>query len=462
MVVVVVVVVVLDLDLDLDLDERFRVNKPALENRIWDPAESLPREELRVLQGRRLAETVRRVAAVPFYRDALRAAGVGPEAIRSADDLRRLPFTVKDDLRRNYPLGLLAVPRAEIARIHGSSGTTGRPTFVAYTRRDLETWSGLVARFLVAGGLRSEHLVHVAFGYGLFTGGFGLHYGIEKVGAGIVPAAGGNTPRQVLLIRDLGAEVLVCTPSYALHIAEVAQAEGFAPGTLPLRFGHFGGEPWTDEMRIQIERGLGILAFNNYGLSEVIGPGVSGECGARAGMHVQEDHFIVECVDPETLEPVPDGETGELVFTTLTKEALPVLRYRTRDLAALDRRPCPCGRTGVRMSRVVGRSDDMLIIRGVNVFPSQIEEALLRVEGTAPHYLIELSRPGTLDEAVVKVELRPGDFRDEMRGMIELRDRIDREIHAVTGVRMTVELVAPNTLERSAGKARRVLDRRNP
>ncbi len=402
------------------------------------------------------------MAAVPFYRDALRAAGVGPEAIRSADDVRRLPFTVKDDLRRNYPLGLLAVPRAEIARIHGSSGTTGRPTFVAYTRRDLETWSGLVARFLVAGGLRSEHLVHVAFGYGLFTGGFGLHYGIEKVGAGIVPAAGGNTPRQVLLIRDLGAEVLVCTPSYALHIAEVARAEGFPPGTLPLRFGHFGGEPWTDEMRIQIERGLGILAFNNYGLSEVIGPGVSGECGARAGMHVQEDHFIVECVDPETLEPVPDGETGELVFTTLTKEALPVLRYRTRDLAALDRRPCPCGRTGVRMSRVVGRSDDMLIIRGVNVFPSQIEEALLRVEGTAPHYLIELSRPGTLDEAVVKVELRPGDFRDEMRGMIELRDRIDREIHAVTGVRMTVELVAPNTLERSAGKARRVLDRRNP
>ena len=438
------------------------MNKLAVENRIWDPAETLPREELRALQGRRLKETVRRSATVPFYRDALKAAGVAADTIRSADDVRRLPFTVKDDLRRNYPLGLLAVPRAEIARIHGSSGTTGKPTFVAYTRRDLETWSGLVARFLVAGGLRSEHLVHIAFGYGLFTGGFGLHYGIEKVGAGIVPAAGGNTPRQVLLIRDLGAEVLVCTPSYALHIAEVAQAEGHAPGTLPLRFGHFGGEPWTDEMRVQIERGLGILAFNNYGLSEVIGPGVSGECGARAGMHVQEDHFIVECVDPETLEPVPDGETGELVFTTLTKEALPVLRYRTRDLAALDRRPCPCGRTGVRMSRVVGRSDDMLIIRGVNVFPSQVEEALLRVEGTAPHYLIEISRPGALDEAVVKVEVRPGDFRDEMREMIELRDRIDREIHAVTGVRMTVELVAPNALERSAGKARRVLDRRNP
>jgi phenylacetate-CoA ligase len=438
------------------------VTKLAIENRIWDPAETLPRDALRAAQARRLADTVRRAATVPFYGDALRAAGVDADALRSPDDVRRLPFTVKDDLRRNYPLGLLAVPRAEVARVHGSSGTTGKPTFVAYTRRDLETWSGLVARFLVAGGLRSEHLVHVAFGYGLFTGGFGLHYGIEKVGAGVVPAAGGNTPRQVLLIRDLGAEVLVCTPSYALHIAEVARAEGYEPGTLPLRFGHFGGEPWTEEMRVQIERGLGILAFNNYGLSEVIGPGVAGECGARAGMHVQEDHFIVECVHPETLEPVPDGETGELVFTTLTKEALPVLRYRTRDLASLDRRPCPCGRTGVRMSRVVGRSDDMLIIRGVNVFPSQVEEALLRVEGTAPHYLIEISRPGTLDEAVVKVEVRPGDFRDEMREMIELRDRIDREIHAVTGVRMTVELVAPNALERSAGKARRVLDHRKP
>jgi phenylacetate-CoA ligase len=432
------------------------------ENRFWDPAETLPREELRSLQGRRLAETVRRAGRVPFYREALARAGVDAESIRSPDDVRRLPFTVKDDLRRHYPLGLLAVPRAEVARVHGSSGTTGRPTFVAYTRKDLDTWSGLVARFLVAGGLRPEHMVHIAFGYGLFTGGFGLHYGIEKVGAGIVPASGGNTPRQVMLIRDLGAEVLICTPSYALHIGEVAAAEGIGPGGLPLRYGHFGGEPWTEEMRLAIERSLGILAFNNYGLSEVIGPGVSGECGARDGMHVQEDHFIAECLDPETLEPVPDGEIGELVITSLTKEALPVLRYRTRDLAALDRRPCPCGRTGVRMGRVVGRSDDMLIIRGVNVFPSQVEEALLRVEGTAPHYLIEVSRPGALDEAVVKVEVRPGDFSDEMRQMVELRDRIDREIHAVTGVRMTVELVAPNGLERSAGKARRVLDHRKP
>jgi phenylacetate-CoA ligase len=430
------------------------------ENRIWDPEELLPRAELTRLQSTRLAETVRRAAKVQFYREALRTAGVAVDAVRSLDDLGRLPLTTKEDLRANDPLGMLAVPRAEVARIHGSSGTTGRPTFVAYTKRDVETWSELVARFLVAGGLRSDHFVHVAFGYGLFTGGFGLHYGIERVGAAVVPAAGGNTPRQVMLIRDLGAQVLVCTPSYALHIAEVAREQGLAPGDLPLRFGHFGGEPWTEEMRGEVERQLGILAFNNYGLSEVIGPGVAGECAARRGMHIQEDHFLVECVDPVTLEPVRDGEVGELVFTSLTKEALPILRYRTRDLASLDRSPCPCGRTGVRMGRVVGRSDDMFIVRGVNVFPSQVEEALLRVEGTAPHYLIEISRPGSLDEVVVKVEIRPGDFSDEMRHMIALHDRIDREIHAVTGIRMRVELVAPGSIERSAGKAKRVVDHR--
>jgi len=435
---------------------------PRFENRLFDPAEALPRDALRALQARRLAQVVERVSRVPLYREALAASGVSASSVRSPDDVRRLPFTVKDDLRRTYPLGLLAVPRAEVARIHGSSGTTGKPTFVAYTRGDLETWSGLCARFLVAGGLRPEHTVHIAFGYGLFTGGFGLHYGVERVGAAVVPAAGGNTPRQVQLIQDLQADVLVCTPSYALHIGEVANAQGIGPDRIPLRYGHFGGEPWTEELRGEIERALGIAAFNNYGLSEVIGPGVSGECLHRRGMHISEDHFLVECVDPDTLEPVEDGEVGELVFTTLTKEAMPVLRYRTRDLASLDRSPCPCGRTGTRMSRVRGRSDDMIIVRGVNVFPSQVEEALLRAEGTAPHYLIEVSRPGALDEVAVKVEVRPADFKDEMRQMVELRDRIDREIHAVTGVRMTVELVAPNTLERSAGKARRVIDYRKP
>ncbi len=434
--------------------------KPPFENRIWDPAETLSRSELRVLQGQRLAMTLERVARVPFYKEALAAAKVRPDAFRGPDDVRRLPFTVKDDLRRTYPLGLLAVPRAEVARVHGSSGTTGKSTFVAYTRKDLDTWSGLCARFLTAGGLRSDHVVHIAFGFGLFTGGFGLFGGVEKVGAAIIPLGGGNTPKQVELIQDLQADALVCTPSYALHIAEVAAAKGLEPEQISLKFGHFGAEPWTEEMRLELERSLGIMAFNNYGLSEVIGPGVSGECWARTGMHINEDHFIAECIDPETLEPVKDGELGELVFTSLTKEALPILRYRTRDLAVLDRSPCPCGRTGVRMSRVKGRSDDMLIIRGVNLFPSQIEEALLRVEATAPHYLIEVSRPGALDEVTVKVEVRPGDFKDEMRQMVELRDRIDREIHAVTGIRMTVELVAPNTLERSQGKAKRVIDHR--
>jgi len=432
----------------------------AIENRIWDQAEVLPRADLRRLQVERLRGTVTRVGAVPFYREALARAGVSADGLRSPEDVRRLPFTTKAEMREAYPLGLLAVPRAQVARVHGSSGTTGRPTFVAYTREDLERWSGLCARFLTAGGLLPEHLVHVAFGYGLFTGGFGLHQGIERVGAGIVPAAGGNTPRQVMLLRDLRPEVLVCTPSYALHVAEVARAEGVDLRGLGLRLGHFGGEPWTEEMRLAIESELGVQAFNNYGLSEVIGPGVSGECRERGGMHVSEDHFLVECLDPATLEPVEDGKVGELVFTSLTKEAMPVLRYRTRDLASLDPTPCPCGRTGVRMSRVVGRSDDMLIIRGVNVFPSQVEEALLRVEGAAPHYLIEVARPGTLDEAVVKVEIRPRDFSDEMRQMVELRDRIDHEIHSVTGIRMKVELVAPNTLPRSEGKARRVLDHR--
>jgi phenylacetate-CoA ligase len=430
------------------------------ENRIWDRDETLSREDLAKLQASRLRECVARVAEVPFYKATFAEAGVSPDSIRTVDDVRRLPFTTKEDLRRNYPLGLLAVPREKIARIHGSSGTTGKPTFVAYTANDRELWANLCARFLVAGGLRPEHLVHICFGYGLFTGGFGLHYGVEKVGAAVVPASSGNTPRQLMLLQDLRADVLVCTPSYALNIAEVARNSGIDPRSLSLRFAHFGGEPWTEDMRAEIEREMGLLAFNNYGLSEVIGPGTSGECAARRGMHIQEDHFLVECLDPDTLEPVPEGTPGELVFTTLTKEAMPVIRYRTRDIASLESSPCPCGRTGVRMSRVLGRTDDMLIIRGVNVFPSQIEEALLRVEGTAPHYLIEVDRPGTLDVVTVRVEVRSQDFSDKMSQMQALRDRIDREIHSITGIRVNVELVEPQTLERSAGKARRVIDHR--
>ncbi|MFP4054154.1 MAG: phenylacetate--CoA ligase family protein [Phycisphaerae bacterium] len=431
------------------------------ENRCWQPdLECMAAENLRALQLKRLQDVVARTAEVPFYREAYARAGVRPQDIRSLDDLRRLPFTNKADLRDHYPLGFLAVPREQILRIHGSSGTTGKPTFVAYTRDDLDTWANLCARFLVSGGLRSEHLVQIAFGYGLFTGGFGLHYGVEKVGSAIVPAASGNTPRQIMLMQDLRPEALVCTPSYALNIADVARNQGLDPTDLSLQFAHFGGEPWTEDMRVQIERELGLLAFNNYGLSEVIGPGVSGECVARTGMHVQEDHFLVECVDPDTLEPVADGQRGELVFTALTKQALPIVRYRTRDIATLDRTPCPCGRTTARMSRVVGRTDDMLIIRGVNVFPSQIEEALLRVDGTAPHYQIVVSRPGNLDEVTVRVEVRPESFSDEMRQMQRMRDRIDREIHSVAGIRVMVELVAPKTLERFMGKAKRVLDNR--
>lgn len=430
------------------------------ENRIWSRDELLARETLCALQLHRLKETVGRTAQVPFYRDLYAKAKLSMDSIRSLDDIRRLPFTVKNDLRNQYPFGLFTVPREKIARLHGSSGTTGKPTIVGYTAEDLETWANLCARFLVAGGLRPEHMVHIAFGYGLFTGGFGLHYGVEKVGASVIPVSSGNTERQVMLLKDLQADALVCTPSYALNIAEVAMSEGIDPRSLHLRFGHFGAEPWTEDMRAQIEMELPIMAFNNYGLSEVMGPGISGECVVRQGMHIQEDHFLVECIDPNTLDPLPIGARGELVFTTLTKQAMPLIRYRTRDLTALDDSPCACGRTGTRMARVVGRTDDMLIIRGVNVFPSQIEEALLRVEGTAPHYLIEVDRPGTMDEVTLRVEMRSGEFSDKVSQLNALRDRINRQIHAITGLHMNVELVKPQTLERSMGKAKRVIDRR--
>jgi len=435
-------------------------NSFKVENRIWDRAETMPRERLAATQLQRLRAVCARVAQVPFYKDAFERLEIDGESVNTLDDIRRLPLTTKDDLRDHYPLGFLAVPREQVVRIHGSSGTTGRPTFVAYTSADLDLWTNMCARFLVAGGLRARHFVHIAFGYGLFTGGFGLHQGVERVGAAIVPAASGNTPRQILLMQDLAADVLICTPSYALNIAEVAREQGVDPATLPLAFGHFGGEPWTEDMRVRIEQELGIVAFNNYGLSEVIGPGVSGECACQDGMHIQEDHFLVECLDPETLEPVPMGRPGELVFTCLTKEAMPLLRYRTRDIARLDDSPCPCGRTTVRMSRVLGRTDDMLIIRGVNVFPSQIEEALLRVEGTAPHYLIEVDRPGSMDQVTVRVEIRPELFSDKVRELHELRDRIGREIHTITGIRVNVELVKPQTLERFVGKSKRVVDHR--
>ncbi|NLX12664.1 MAG: phenylacetate--CoA ligase [Phycisphaerales bacterium] len=432
-----------------------------IENRLWDPpAETMPREQLQALQVTRLRACIARVAKVPFYREAFERLGIVWDSINTLDDLRRLPLTTKQDLREHYPLGFLAVPREQVVRFHGSSGTTGKPTFVAYTAEDMKLWSNMCARFLIAGGLQTHHVVQIAFGYGLFTGGFGLHQGVEKVGAAIVPAAAGNTARQLLLLQDMAPDVLICTPSYALNLAEAVHREGLDPHRLALKFGHFGGEPWTEAMRERIEQDLAIIAFNNYGLSEIIGPGVSGECACQQGMHLQEDHFLVECLDPATLEPVPEGQPGELVITTLTRQAMPVIRYRTRDISTLDYSPCPCGRTTARMSRVIGRTDDMFIVRGVNVYPSQIEEALLRVEGTAPHYLIEISRPGALDEVTVKVELLPGQFSDRMRVMQAFRDKIDREIHSITGIRVNVALVEPQTLERFLGKAVRVIDHR--
>ncbi len=438
----------------------FAPAEPAVESQIFDRAETMSRDQLAAVQLDRLRDTMQRAVTLPFYQRAFSASGVTPADINTIEDIAKLPVTTKVDLRDGYPLDFLAVPRADIVRIHGSSGTTGKPTFVPYNRNDLDVWSDLCARFLVAGGLKSEHVCQIAFGYGMFTGAFGLHQGIERVGAAVIPVSSGNTPRQIMIMRDLNADVIICTPSYACTLAEGAVAEGIDPKTLPIQFGHFGGEPWTEDMRECLEVGLGIKAFNNYGLSEVMGPGVSGECAYRCGMHLQEDHFLVECVNPETLEPVAEGEPGELIITTLTKQAMPMIRYRTRDICTITREQCACGRTTMRMSRVVGRSDDMLIIKGVNVFPTQVEEALLKVEGTTPHYLIEVDRPGSMDVVSVKVEITPGNFSDELKAMQQLHDAIDRAIQQVTGLRMKVELVAPKTLERSGGKAVRVIDHR--
>ncbi len=420
----------------------------------------MPQKERAELQLQRLKGAVKQALKLDFYQKKFAESGLEEDCIKSLDDLRRLPLTTKQDLREYYPFGFFAVPRKDLVRIHASSGTTGKPTFVGYTKNDLELWSELCARFLVAGGLTPDQIAQVSFGYGLFTGGFGLHYGIEKVGAAIIPASSGNTQRQILLLKDAQVNTLICTPSYALNLAETVNAMDLK-GKLALKFAHFGGEPWTEEMRTAVERDLGITAWNNYGLSEIIGPGVSGECACRNGMHLQEDHFIVECLNPQTLDPVDEGEEGELVITALSKEACPILRYRTRDLARIYSDPCPCGRTTRRMSRVRGRSDDMMIIRGVNVFPTQIEEALLHVDGTTPNFIIELYRPNNLDEATVKVELRPEEFSDKMEAMQKLHDRISREISAVTGIHFKVELVEPNSLERFTGKAKRVADYRN-
>ncbi|MBI2462281.1 MAG: phenylacetate--CoA ligase [Candidatus Rokubacteria bacterium] len=420
--------------------------------------ERAPRARVEQLQ----LERVRRVIAliserVPLYRERLGRAGVRAEDVRSLADLRGLPFTTKADFRDTYPFGMLAAPLEDVVRIHASSGTTGKPTVVAYTRRDLDVWTEVMARTLLAGGVGRADVVHNAYGYGLFTGGLGFHYGAERLGAAVVPISGGLTERQITALRDFGATVLCCTPSYSLHLAEEA---GLTSKDLKLRVGFFGAEPWTEGMRQAIESRLHLMALNIYGLSEVIGPGVSVECPERRGMHVAEDHFLPEIVDPVTLQPTPPGLTGELVLTTLTKEALPLLRYRTRDLTALDPGPCACGRTFVRIGRIVGRSDDMLIIRGVNVYPSQIEHALTQIPDLEPHYLLVLRRERALDTIEVRVECRAETAAAGEAALGALATRAQRRILEVVGLTAEVAVVPPKTIERSVGKAKRILDLR--
>jgi phenylacetate-CoA ligase len=419
------------------------------------------RGSLQALQLERLQRVVRKLwNRTPYYRAKTKAAGIRPTDIASLDDIRKLPFTTKEDLRLCYPYAAFAVPLDQVVRLHASSGTTGKPTVVGYTRRDMETWTNLVARFLVAGGLTSKDIVHVAFSYGLFTGGFGLHYGAERIGAAVIPVAAGRSERQIMIMQDFGSTALVCTPSYAIYLAEVMRKMNVSPDSLDLRLGFFGGEFWSERMRAQIERELGIFATDNYGLSEIIGPGVSGECSQQRGMHIAEDHFYPELIDPDTGEPADPRRGGELVLTTLTKEAIPLIRYRTRDICRLDFSPCPCGRTTVRMSRVTGRSDDMLIIRGVNVFPSQVEEVLLGIKGTLPHYQLVVSREGALDNLEVRVEVSGEFFYDEMKQQQELIRTIEQKIESAVGLKPRIKLVEPGNLERSEGKASRVVDTR--
>lgn len=428
----------------------------------WEPErECMAREDLEQLQLERLQSTLYRVGThVPFYKKKFEQLKFNYDDIRSLDDLRRLPFTEKQDLRDNYPYGLFAVPLRDVVRVHSSSGTSGQATVVGYTRNDIKTWSNLVARVITAAGVTKNDVIQIAFGYGLFTGGFGLHYGAELIGASVIPISAGNTKRQIQIMQDFKTTALVCTPSYALVLADAMMEMGINPNGLSLRFGLFGGEPWSEAMRQEIHQKLGIVATDNYGLSEVMGPGVSGECQQCNGLHINEDHFLLEILDPTTLEPVAEGEIGELVITTLTKEAFPMVRYRTRDLTRFIPEPCPCGRTLKRMQRVMGRTDDMLIIKGVNVFPIQIEKVLFEVEGTEPHYQIVVERENHADKITVLVEVVESIFFDEMRKQREVIDRIKSRLASELGVGVEVKLVEEKTLERSEGKAKRVIDKR--
>ena len=428
---------------------------------IFQPEiETMGREEMRALQLQRLQQTVRYVyERVPLYRERLDAMKVRPEDIRSLDDVRRLPFTTKEDFRNNYPYGMFAVPMKDIVRIHASSGTTGKPTVVGYTEQDVEMWATCVARLCAAGGATNEDIAQISFGYGLFTGALGLHFGLAKLGAAVIPISSGNTERQIQLMADFGSTVLVATPSYALYMAEVAERMGMMD-KIHLRVGLFGAEGSTEEMRSELERRWGIVATENYGMSELIGPGVSGDCTEKCGMHINEDYFLCEVVDPATGDPVPDGEWGELVVTPLKKQALPLLRYRTHDITRLLPGPCKCGRTTTRMQKIAGRTDDMLIIRGVNVFPSQIEGVLIGMEGIGPHYEIVVTKKGYMDQIEVKVELVDASLLNSYGELEALTRKIHDRLKVVLQIDAKVTLVSPNTLKRFEGKAKRVTDLR--
>jgi phenylacetate-CoA ligase len=429
---------------------------------IWNETiECMERDEMRKLQTIRLKRMVEYTYHnTPFYRRKMQETGLTPDDITSLEDIARLPFTVKQDLRDNYPFGLMAVPMSEIVRLHASSGTTGKPIVVGYTRKDLGIWSETVARSLYAAGVTRNDAVQVSYGYGLFTGGLGLHGGVENIGGTVIPMSSGNTQKQIQLMHDFGAVALACTPSYALFLGETIRESGIPRGEFKLKIGMFGAEPWTENMRKEIEESLGIKAYDIYGLTEIIGPGVGSECACQHGTHLWEDHFYPEILDTQTLQPVEPGVTGELVFTTLTKEGMPMIRYRTRDLTALHYEQCPCGRTAVRMDRILGRSDDMLIIRGVNVFPSQVESVLLEMPEFEPHYLIVVDRVNNLDTFQVQVEVRPEYYSDEINKVLALKKKITARMQSVTGIQPDVKIVEPRSIERSMGKAKHVIDNR--
>jgi len=423
-------------------------------------AETMPREELRKLQGERLRKTVERCMNVPMYRERFAEMGITPEDINSIDDIVKLPFTTKQDLRDNYPYGLFAVPMSEVVRIHASSGTTGKQTVVGYTRNDLNIWGEVMARTISAGGITKSDIGQICYGYGLFTGGLGGHLGSETIGCTTIPASVGNTRRQVTILQDFKPTFILCTPSYALTLAEFMEENNISADTLSLKAGFFGAEPWTESMRREIERRLNLKAYDIYGLSEIIGPGVSAECECQNGLHVNEDHFYLEIVDPETGDPVPDGTPGEVVFTCITKEALPLIRYRTHDIAMKIPGECECGRTFVRMTKPTGRTDDMLIIRGVNVFPSQIESVLMNLGGIAPFFQLVVEREGTLDRLTILVEVTEQTFTGEIRQLQKMNEKITNAVQSVLGIAAKVKLVPPRSIQRFEGKAVRVVDKR--